>query len=312
MFAPEGYLPISQLVRMVPNGACDAAFSRIEEGYFVGQEVRVRQYAFDIGTPEDFVEHNLFQYISSDCRICSPGGDLLRIDLRPTLLEVEMFLVDISLFLAEGEFHFAPHQYADFELLKATWDDLVEASDGACNAAEITSLKFPCDNVGYYGGLHREVPLFFERKGYTISLDAFDALRPHNVGEMEELDGAMDRLRPFTGWAMCVPESTLGPRWDQAWQRFFEEMRNVAIVSPETVGRPPDKRIATARAYASLYPEGHGSEAWLRVLRRVNEMSGHDVSVDTLRRAVRAMNAIGKAQNQTQNSVDSTQNSGQM
>lgn len=311
MFAPEGYLPVSQLVRMVPEIAHDAAYSIIERSFFIGQEIRVRQYAFDIGTPEDSIEYELFRFIGDNCRICSSGGDLLRIDLRSALWEVEMYLVDISLFLAKGEFHFAPHQYIDFKLLKVTWKELVEASGGACNEKEISSLRFPLESVGYFGGLHREVPLFFERNGYTISLDAFDALRPLNVSNIQELDGTIERFRPFTGWAMCIPENILGPRWDQTWQRFIGERQDGAFGSTELIGRPPDKRIATAAAYASLYPKGHGTEAWLRVLQRVNEKSGYNVSVDTLRRAVRTLNAFGDPHNQEQNSVESTQNPAQ-
>lgn len=134
------------------------------------------------------------------------------------------------------------------------------------------------------GHQHHKIPMFYERQGFTITLEAFDLLSKFNFVEIPDYSNTARIMRPFEGWSLCVREEfASGSAISRAIEGVWTE---TTAASTPTGGRPSVLRDEMAAAYKRVFPEGHSPNSWYYALRKVSEITGRTASVDTLKRAV--------------------------
>jgi hypothetical protein len=285
MFSPEGFVPLSVLDWRFKMEFQEVMHASVRAWYYEGGATTVLAHL----TVQDFVEFQFLSSIEDHVHICAPNGTILRFDLRGLRNRSEYWELSwSSINAAIEETHGAPSIPANFSRL---FNLVLHDPANLIKQAELESVDVR-DVIAErgYDYFHQSLPVFYERWGFTITLAAFDYASElvrsgADLGrtDLDEMTDVVDVLRPFEGWAMCVPEAFA----DGPWATTL-----LATASNETKpeargGRPPTIGQDTLRAYNALYPEGHGSTPWLRVLKRVNAATGHGASEDTLRRVVR-------------------------
>lgn len=209
MFCPEGYVPFSTIVSRFRKGHLDQVFAIIR-----GEAALTRDANFFAYSPADVVEIRALESIRECARITSPGG--------------EVHLFDLSLFISHDLLLWVPAA----DLYRALDDDDVVQAFGneyfskSLRLSEINYGEFQyfCDRyleenpgasnwdyVKHTGEhiLHHNVSFFTERIGYTISLQAFDCLDRLGFSECDNVRHLERILRPFEGWALCVPKEVV-------------------------------------------------------------------------------------------------------
>ncbi|WP_172729992.1 hypothetical protein [Neorhizobium galegae] len=240
-------------------------------------------------SPQDFMEKAILKSVRDNSYICSPGGTVLKFDIRLMENFTDAWELSVSdLEDTEKLFEWSvmtpqifKYMYKLFDYPHGEFERDYHST--TTNAEQKAPIDFAEDLLLLY--THQLVPLYYERVGYTINLSAYDYLKPLEYIELEEFEHLAKMLRPFEGWSLCVPEAFFRDSW-------AEELRKQVRAEPNersVTGRPAKLKLDTLEAYRRLYPNGSNGESWPRVLRKVNQATGHNVSLDTLRRAVKAI-----------------------
>jgi hypothetical protein len=296
MFAAPGYVPLSWLMsRGVPadtyNAWYDLYTKRLEEAGVIYNLKDV----WSISTPAAAYENSFLNSVTDHTYLCSPSGATLAFDMATVRRE------EFGYFLHHSSHHALTKElgaelkvpdeildkyrtFADYELMKR------EAAEEGLSMREAAEIP-------RYAYTHRHLSLFYERITYTIDLGAFDywasLLGPSRA--VSAYLPLVERLRQFAGWSICVTTEYAEGDWLSNLTEHVEssnapwEGADAGLIAPSTGGRPRDRRDATGRAYELLYPDGHGTETWGAVLRKVCKYTGVDVSEITLKRAVQEL-----------------------
>lgn len=284
MFCPDGFVTLSCLIDEIPSEAYRSA------GDFWDRKIKDSESGsfptpfgvFSTIAPADSVEFEFLRYFNRKTYVCSPSGQILKLDMRSilgftSLTEFQFYYLKAEL----GEKILPGNFEAKFSLfdypLEEYWSELKNKRN---NPKGLPPWEF-ASSIGL-DTRHHLIPLYYERQGYTICFEAYDLLRQNDYIELESVAGVVDVLRAFEGWSMCVLAADVDDGFQTLWQKYVQ----VQLSSPKG-GRPASRRIATEAAYRKLYPCGHGEAPLLQVLRKVNDQSGLSVSPDTLRRAIR-------------------------
>ncbi|WP_299351567.1 hypothetical protein [uncultured Shimia sp.] len=283
MFAPVGFVPFSHIFSEIPESAyktatelCDKVIKDVEEfSYPTPKKV------FSTISPADYVEARLFEHFDQKTWICSPSGQMMHLDLRSISSQSKFSGLQLSGLMRTLEPTQIPKTFVSkYRLLDWPTDEFwSEFENEKANPNFLQPWKF-AETLGMAHRYH-EMPLFYERQGYTICFESYDFVMSYDYVDIEDLNGIVEVLRPFEGWSLCVKAGDAEDQFLAIWRDFAIDDKFAT-----TGGRPANKRLATIEAYRLLYPDGHGSDPWLVVLRQVNKSTGLSVSVDTLRRAV--------------------------
>lgn len=290
MFAPKGFTNIFQIYDAFMHHRLQdtlRATRELASGIETHQEMlRVFQRI----APADWVEEAVFYSISDNMFIYSPGGELLKLDMR-----------SLRSHAAGGDFIWldfedAVKRHPDLGPIPPEFRHAYLVDDFPPDEFEDDYRKHikkrgneghtPWDFSEVLGmeRLHRTVPLFYERRYFTITLKSFDFIDQFNFMESDDFRDTARILRPFEGWAMCVETEFAESEDLQQLARL--KMHDGQQLSQNS-GRPAHLREALRDSYLRLYPNGHVGTPWLVVLREVNADAGTNASLDTLRRAVK-------------------------
>lgn len=276
MFCPLGYEPISRLVDRVPKYVFDRFYNSHIEKF--SNESR---YALSVSV-SDFIEVAMWVIVNEQLHICSPKGDLLKVDFR--LFRSDHFTVqDLENLENNKKIDISPSIEKSLCL-----NYLIDAVDFE-NESKKRSIGYweLSKELGYQYN-YFSVPLFYERQCYTISLIGYREFSKVDYIELDWIRPAIAVAAEFEGWSLCVPEDFAKDGWDAAWSENERKIYN----SPEDglLGRPPVLRTEAIFAYKNLYPNGHGSKSWPLVAREINKQTNRSMSVDTVKRAVKELN----------------------
>jgi hypothetical protein len=290
MFASVGFVPLSYLSsRGIPVETWNAWHTLlVKRQVEYGKATDFGDEIWDRTTPAEAFENAFLNSVMDHAFICSQEGTTLSFDMATVRREQFNFFVRNShiglLREALGrtidvppDFMARYRVFADFqELQREARQDRLTIADAA-----VESL---------YTLTHRHLPFFYERISYTIDLGSFDFWAGLHLPDAYDYSTITGSLRPFVGWSLCVERSFFEGDWLPKLTAFVEgEAQPIGFTDPfpsvPQGGRPSDRRDATGKAYALLYPDGHGTQSWLSVLRRVNSHTGLDVSLATLKRA---------------------------
>ncbi|PBB96428.1 hypothetical protein [Mesorhizobium sp. WSM3862] len=287
MFAKEGFTPLSILRGRIPPRVSEALLRDTIDLLFFAAWGRARNFDLLLRLSPASVHENAFlKTFYDNAYAVSPRGEVMSIDMRSI---VETFRLggvlahDVS--KRSGD---VPEDLKkSYRLCGATFKEIDEVF-----RSSRTGINHPTSK-GVFADIFSQfrlcttflnMPVFFERGGMTICFDAYDYGRSLDLPSSVGVAGLVKMLRPFEGWSLCTTDVFVKEEWPE---RLKSAVAGIEIGEENRkVGRPADKVMDTAKAYAELYPAGHGEEAWLKVLRRVNEKTGRSVSVDTLKRAV--------------------------
>ena len=229
------------------------------EGYSTIAEVRCRVSDFQWNrgdnpdhTPSDVFENLVFDVIleADALRLCSPEGQILKISAE--ILD----RIGVPKELRTQNFPSIYH-YMD-------------------SVSDDCSLRWST------------IPLFFDRMTYTVSLSEYRNLRTLALKEVSEeeifeflalgfeADPFWAIVERFEGYSLCAVSD-----------RIPSEIRNWDGVSghitSQTRGRP-SQRKDIRMFYEAHFPKGHAS--WKEANAKLREVTGIDVHVDTLKRAI--------------------------
>lgn len=296
MFCPEGYQTVAGLLDHLPSGVLDKAERSVLQ--IIPNSFTDPKFAIDflfIISPQDFLEGQLLRSVQKNAYICSPEGKLLRLDLSGLLAALDFWefsYTDLSSATQEHpELGEIPDSFRHaFRLAAMDKADFLEEfrRENRSSIEDVIGLAMDFNLI--YS--HQKIPMFYERVGYTITLQSYELLRRYNYIEMDAAHDVARILRPFEGWALCVPDSFVQGEWPASYRRQIDGPNRPEAPSQ---GRPSTVRNQTLVAYQDLFPDGHGARTWLEVLRSVNQATGLSASLDTLKRALGTTRAAQKS-----------------
>jgi hypothetical protein len=290
MFCPQGFTSLSDLENRLTWDFQDKLIKHISSWYEGDDDSRFGEIILRTHTMWDFAEYSFLRSIEKHAHICSPSGVLLKFDMRELRTRTEFWELSITqledIVRDKPDLPPIPKNFNRmYDLVLVPFDEI------AAEAKEKNQSLFKVAREHGYEIFHQDLPFFYERSFYTISLAAVDYVRKlRELGaelpraELEENADVIDVLRPFEGWALCVPNEYVADHWPKV---FAEEALRENQNLPSSAGRPPIVRVETLATYRRLFPMGHGGMSWPRVMQQVNRASGHQASIDTLKRALR-------------------------
>lgn len=309
MFAPDGYVPLSALERRVPVPLIEAADEKHKETY---REVEATSRSngprfFAKWSPQDSLERSILRSVQDHAFAASAQGSIVKLDLSSLLNAVDFWefsTADLDRLEKEygGIGERPPHFRYVFKLPDITMEELAsEYEEYAKHNGDKYFIDFT--DEAHFRYCNNHIPFFYERIGYTISLQSYDFFRRFDFVEMPEFVEVARIMRQFEGWSLCVPESYISSGWTE---RLRSELRLQEVRPSNSIGRPGFLRDETLAAYLAIYPSGNHPGMWGEALREVNRKTGLNVSVDTLKRAVsdwrRSKSGTISMQNPPQNS----------
>ncbi|WP_299898982.1 hypothetical protein [uncultured Ruegeria sp.] len=273
MFSILGFTPICRLWDEIPA----ASFNKC---YETGLQFPASDpgYALSV-TASDWLEVKFFSCISDNMHICGPDGTCLKIDFR-CLRHDDLTIHDLALH-EEGAKLLGPdigglgRALRLFSLPEEDFiDDALRCSKSYWSAALDLGLQHEFISV----------PLFHTRNTYTISLHVFDLLDELNYMEVIDFKTVVQILRPFSGWALCVPDSFIESSWDEYWRQDL--LKGNAPSKPVGPGRPRliEKALRDLRIVFGDSIEGLTIK---QIVRGLEGKTGNRYSESTLRRAMR-------------------------
>lgn len=251
MFCPDGY----DFLTNIQNRLSSETLEQFEEHWHASQADSL----------SDMLEDYLFATIARNVCICSPDGTVLRFSLNNMLAMPDVDFVPLNEALAIASksknvgslpAHFA-HSYG----LSLAGDVIVEDAG------------------------HMRLPFWYERQSGTITLEGYDFLEKCNYDGLHHFHRLAQTIRPFEGWALCVPEAFIENELNSRFRELLQKTVHDDPIIRRSGGRPAVTRMKTREAYVRLFPDGHNDTPWLEVLRKVNRETGLNASLDTLKRA---------------------------
>lgn len=226
MFCPMGYSTISHIYDFAMEASFDHFFNSAiefcEAGAKIGEDMAARQF-FAI-SPMDWVEFEVFKIIGNDLFISSPIGQVMRLDMSTLRSTIDFWEFTATGLEAEAqnrpEVGDVPHDFRyNFRLFDFPRTEfLSEFRNPSVNHGSATLWEFAKSmNMDH---LHHKIPMFYERRGFTITLQAFDYVSRFDFIEMDEWIDIARILRPFEGWSLCVKQEFFDSgRWKEALLR---------------------------------------------------------------------------------------------
>ncbi len=288
MFAPEGYTSISRLYRNFVQGGVDdiAGLDVVAVGDTFAVQKDVIWYLVDN------LEDIFWGRVGENVYACPPSGPPVKLDLT-------------AIKTLQDQWEFTRETFETCEKVNAVaFNEKIEGIPKALvgpnfisehKSPEVLSplsedgAAVPFRTLWEYGmelgvvKLHKTIPKFYERMGFTITLQASECfMHRFDWNEYTGIETFCRTLKPMEGWSLCVPESFAKE------VSFFE-----SVIAREEAsrrkkgGRPPTKRQQAGKVYNELFPEGH-SGTWYDALREINKKFDEPVSRDTLIRAAKA------------------------
>jgi len=299
MFCATGFSNIPEIIEAFATAHFEENFNAAKEfcSYDSDLEQRDEINRFYKISPMDWIEHSALRAISNHAHITSPKGETLKLDLK-AIRSASAFCEFTSRDLirmegSEPEILQVPQHYTyAYRIQIFPENDLMTEYLKYRDDHNVSEENRNIWDFVKTIGMHREhhlVPLFYEREGFTITLETFDYAERGNFIENDLFRNAARILRPFEGWAICVPTDYLSS--DEYRSALSKKASEQDIGQTNSSGGRPDVlRRETREAFLAEYPNGRGDEPWLSVLRKINNITGHSVSVDTLKRAAKQQN----------------------
>ncbi|MCV9910041.1 hypothetical protein OIV19_20800 [Brucella sp. HL-2] len=293
MFCPEGFVPAAWLWGEIDPQQRETlmkeAWTRyeIDNDSSLGPEFLLQN--FMRMTPMDSLHLRILFSIGDACFICSPTGQILKLDISSILMKEISWDINAGIlkhyldsgFISEKESEdvaaLMQVDYYGYEFyLERIREDIDES--GCTNFAEFAR------KYGWQYS-HQHIPLFYERVGFTINFKAFDLFARNDDPATYKLASLLDILRPFEGWAICTKAEYLTDDWRNELIASIKDGENVGTTST-LIGRPRLKRDTAARLYRHIYPHGHNGESWPTVSKKISTQAGYYISTDTIQRAI--------------------------
>ncbi|AUQ53197.1 hypothetical protein [Phaeobacter inhibens] len=303
MFAPIGYTTLSGLYEDCLDTLLPKALETAKKMCAAAPTRSAMIAYFETISPADWVEHQLFSTIQDNLFICSPSGQILKLDQRSISSNTDnasFSWVDLKAACERRtddtsipdkfEHMFSMNSYPMSEFL-----DEFERHTSAPGQEGDT----PWDLVEKNGNIltHHSLPLYYERKHFTITTEAFSFIEKLDFIEADEFRDTARILQRFEGWSMCLENSfSEGTELrEKIFLQPFERPKDSTHASKG--GRPRHARNRLKNGYMKIFPNGHGSKSLYEVLRAVSEITGEVGSIYTMRRAVDEIRASRNSSN---------------
>lgn len=124
----------------------------------------------------------------------------------------------------------------------------------------------------------RYVPSGKENYRQALSQSARDKIY-HKMCKSNRETAIRNAFHCFNGWSLAFLDSDFPKRPE------LKQICGDQTVAQSAGGRPR-KQEELKQAYASIYPDGHGTVDWKTVLRQVEKVAGLQSSISTLKRAL--------------------------
>ncbi|SLN34518.1 hypothetical protein ROA7450_01559 [Roseovarius albus] len=272
MFCPTGFVPFSILRDQIPEASFNAAFE-------IGLEFEAvdPKYALSV-TASDWLEVSFFAFCGDETHICSPDGRLLRFDLRQTRTD-DFTIHDLlqndetnRLFADDLDGHMVARRLFDLPIEDFVSQGL-KISDSYWRASLELGLQYE----------HIQVPLFYTRDTYTLSMFMFDLVDRLKYSETIALKSVAKVIRPFEGWSLCIPKKVVEDNWDDYWRKHAARRKYKEKTGDR--GRPRKQESAVSDIKLA-FPRGIGESSHKQIAETVRRLTGNNYSISTISRAL--------------------------
>lgn len=283
MIAPEGYVPLSELYEKARREYWSDVLDYFNYEIEVGGEV------ISYFRPGDVLLSWLLECLAGKFFLANAEGLIFKIDDRFATVrvsEVPRLSVGIENMEQYSSESFMQIKYRLAPLLKPDVD-----------ITQFVRDKFLLSD--YF--LHPM--LFFDPTSFVVDFELFDFIKENanDVHRSRFNPFVSEKLRPLTGFSLCVPESHVNERWSKYWLEIAIRAKEISssfsrddyyleVSTPLTTSNSPSRRKTklgkVEKVLSELGPNPKGNYTWKELVRHCSKEMNETVSIDTVKRAL--------------------------